>query len=148
MESIKSSVAVVIRAGSADRQGCILAVRRPPDDPELPDVWGLPAASLRAGESWRAAVERAGRDKLGVELSVAAVLREGAGERPGYRLHMMLCEASIKEGEGEPKVPQRVGGVTQYTEWKWADATELVAGARLGSLCCRLYLREEGETWT
>ena len=44
MESIKSSVAVVIRAGSAgsassaDREGGILVVRRPLDDPELPDV--------------------------------------------------------------------------------------------------------------
>ena len=40
----------------------VVVVLRPPDDDELPNVWGLPAASLRANESWEDVVRRAGRE--------------------------------------------------------------------------------------
>ena len=64
---IKQSVSFVIRRGAE-----ILVVLRPPDDLELPSVWGLPAASLRAGESWEDAVVRAGREKIGSRPPAAA----------------------------------------------------------------------------
>lgn len=145
MKSVSRSVAVVIRGDERGPGGRVLSVRRPPDDPDLPDIWGLPAASLREGEGWDAAVERIGRDKLGVELEVAAELREGTLQRAADLLHMKLYEARIVEGE--PEVPQPCRGVTQYVEWRWADPRELAVGARRGSLCCRLYLRELGRGW-
>ena len=45
---MKRSISLVIEGS-----GGILLVRRPDDDESLPGVWGLPAASLRAGESER-----------------------------------------------------------------------------------------------
>jgi hypothetical protein len=144
MKPVQRSVAAVILGGPAaagDPEGVGgrgLAVRRPPDDDALPDVWGLPAATLRPDEDWEAAVRRLGREKLGVALEPGAELREGTLERPSYLLHMKLYEARI--ARGEPSVPQPAAGVTQYVDWRWAAPGELVSGARRGSLCCRLFL--------
>lgn len=135
---VKRSVAFVVRGGEGNASERILLVRRPPDDPELPDVWGLPAASLAPGESWEDAVRRAGREKLGVELRPFRMLHEGWASRPEYRLHMRLFEAAVTAGR--PDVPQRVPGVTQYVEWTWAPPDRLRDAAERGSLCSRLCL--------
>lgn len=133
---LKESVACVVRRAGRPRE--LLAVLRPEDDPDLPGVWGLPAASRRPSESWEDAVARVGRDKLGATLRRGRLLAQGDETRPGYRLRMRLYEAEIEDGE--PRVPQPVAGVTQYASWCWAQGAFLEPGAREGSLCCRLYL--------
>ncbi len=120
-------------------------MRRPPDDEELPSVWGLPAASLRDGESWESGVRRAGVGKLGVTLEPVRELCEGTLERPDYHLHLKLFEARVVAGE--PSVPGPDASVTQYTAWKWVDPGELREAARRGSLCSRLYLEASGLKW-
>ena len=137
---IRRSISVLIRHPESPELA--LAVRRPPDDEDLPDAWGLPAGSLRDGESWQDAVRRAGRDKLGVDLAVDDVLEEGEIVRSGYTLRMRLYEARI--AAGEPHVPQPTAGVTQYTELDWAAPDRFEPAAAAGSLCCRLYLRTIG----
>ncbi|HEX6587815.1 MAG TPA: NUDIX hydrolase [Longimicrobiales bacterium] len=137
---LKRSVSFVIR--HRDRPGVVLAVRRPSDDEDLPDAWGLPAGSLREGESWADAVRRAGREKMGVELEVGDVLEEGSIERASYTLHMRMYEASVVGGV--PSVPQASADVTQYGALDWASADVFVPAAQAGSLCCRLYLRHAG----
>ena len=145
MKPLKQSVAVVIRGASPGLAPSLLTVRRPVDDAELPDIWGLPAATLRDPERWEEAVRRLGHEKLGVRLAVVTELHEGTQERPEYLLHMKLFEARVLEGE--PDVDQPVEGATRYTEWKWSDSDELVSGARKGSLCCRLFLSGLGRGW-
>lgn len=132
--NVKRSVSVAIH----DAAGRVLLVQRPPDDEDLPLAWGLPAATLRAGESWEGAVERAARDKLGVDVVIGDRLAEGHLDRPGYRLEMRLYDASI--ASGGPAVPQKTPGVTQYVAWRWGPAAELAPAASAGSLCSRLYL--------
>jgi ADP-ribose pyrophosphatase YjhB (NUDIX family) len=134
-ESEKRSVSLAVH----DADGRVLQVQRPPDDEDLPLAWGLPAASLRPGEDWRAAVERAARDKLGVAVEPLLVLGQGHLDRPGYRLMMRLYEARLVEGE--PSVPQPAPDVTQYVAWRWGRAADLEPAAAAGSLCSRLYLR-------
>lgn len=138
--AVKRSVSVAI-FDPADRRR-VLVVRRPPDDEELPDLWGLPAASLRPGESWEDAVRRAGREKLGVELEVREELNRGSTARAGYTLEMRLLEARIVSGS--PAVPQPAPGVTQYRAWAWGEAAALEPAATRGSLCCRLFLERAG----
>ena len=111
---------------------------RPPDDKDLPDVWGLPAGSLCPGEDWADAARRAGREKLGVELEVGDELRRGTLERAAYTLEMRLLAGRVVAGE--PAVPQPNPAVTQYAAWKWADPSELEPAAARGSLCSRLFL--------
>lgn len=122
-------------AGGAPRW---LLVRRPADDPDLPGMWGLPAGSHTAGETDEALVRRIGREKLGVEAADLGRLSEGHVDRTGYRLEMRLHAARIVAGD--PRVPQPVPGVTQYSRWDWKPPAELRAGADRGSLCCRLAL--------
>lgn len=134
-EPLKRSVSVVVWSGDGDR---LLAVRRPPDDEELPGAWGLPAASLRGDEGWRDAARRVGPEKLGVELEVGARLREGEARRADHLLRMRLFEARIVEGR--PSVPRDDPRVTQYVEWAWAAPDRLREAAERGSLCSRLCL--------
>jgi methylated-DNA-protein-cysteine methyltransferase-like protein len=120
----------------------ILQVRRPPDDADLPDAWGLPAASLQPGESWHDAARRAARDKLGVLMHIGRELNRGSIRRGATHLVMRLFDATITSGE--PQVPQPVAGVTQYTALRWDTTDALRPAARQGSLCCRLQLDAEG----
>lgn len=143
MKPEKRSVAVVVR--EPDARDRILAVLRPEDDEDLPSSWGLPAASLRPGESWEEAARRAGREKLGVSLRVDGAVGEGRLEREDYVLRMRVFAAEIVEGE--PEVPQPVEGVTRYRDWRWAPAERLVPAARAGSLCSRIYLRSRDLAW-
>ena len=138
----RRSISFVVRHASAPELA--LAVRRPPDDVDLPNAWGLPAGSLRGDESWEDAVRRAGREKLGVELDVGEVLEEGTLERAGYTLHMRLYAARI--ASGTPSVPQEVAGVTQYSALDWLPSGRFVPAAQAGSLCCRLYLKSSGSS--
>lgn len=133
---MKAMALVIEEPGSCGATSRWLLVRRPPDDPDLPGVWGLPAGSRAEGETDEALVRRIGREKLGVEVADLGCLSEGHLDRPGYRLEMRLHAARIVVGE--PRVPQSVPGVTQYSEWGWKPPGEVQAGADRGSLCCRL----------
>jgi hypothetical protein len=135
---VRRAVSVAVHA--PDEPGQVLIVRRPPDDDELPDSWGLPAASLRPGEDWAAAARRALRDKLGVPLDVTAELNHGMIERKTYLLDMRLLAGTIT---GEPHVPQPHPDVTQYTAWRWGRSEDLIPAAEKGSLCSRLYIATE-----
>lgn len=168
MKPVKRSVAVVVRrpggpAGGAPASGGapagegipagedalagreFLIVRRP-DDPEdlLAGAWGLPAVSLRDGEDERAAVVRAGRVKLGVELAVGARIGEKTADRGGYLLRLADYEATVLAGV--PAVPQPDDSITQYTECRYtADAGPLAEAAARGSLCARVFLEDNSK---
>jgi 8-oxo-dGTP diphosphatase len=125
MRPTKHSVALLIRKGDE-----ILAIRRPDDDDELPGVWGLPAGTIRGGETVQDLINRIGREKLGVNLKPLRVLSQGAQDRTKYRLEMELWEVSM---EGNPVNP----------EWKWATVDLLRPGMAAGSLCCELAIKSE-----
>jgi 8-oxo-dGTP diphosphatase len=135
MKPIKRSVAFVIYNANRKR---ILAVQRPSDDDNLPDVWGLPAGTLKENESFNDAVERSAKEKLGVTVEIIKLLNEGKIERNKYTLFMKEYEVKILKGK--IVVPQNVKGITQYQKYKWATPKILVAAAQKGSLCSRLYL--------
>jgi|TARA_B100001750_G_scaffold234714_1_gene236395 ADP-ribose pyrophosphatase YjhB (NUDIX family) len=136
--TVKRSIALVIENQTEEGVRWLL-VRRPSDDHDLPNIWGLPAGSYGEGETEEALVARIGHDKLGVELSSSIeLLAEGSDSRTGGELVMRLYSAGIVSGQ--PEVPQAIGGVTQYTEWAWGLPEDLAHGASCGSLCCELGL--------
>ena len=146
---VKRAVSLAVPESWAEEgtAGRVLAVLRPPDDPELPGLWGLPATSLEEGEHWEEALVRAGLEKLGVNVEPVRMLAEGTQDRPGaagpsegvgYTLHMRVFQARILRGK--PLVPQSEGSGTQYREWRWAEPGALRPAADRGSLCTRLYL--------
>jgi predicted TIM-barrel fold metal-dependent hydrolase len=136
MKPAKHSVAVVVRGDG----GTFLAVRRPhdPADP-LAGLWGLPAVTLRDGEDERAAVARAGRVKLGVELRAGEKIGEQTADRGSHLLRLADYEATVVSGT--PSVPQPDGSMTQYVECVFtSDPRLLAAAADKGSLCARIFL--------
>jgi uncharacterized protein len=142
MAMIKRSVAVVVRGPEA---GTFLVVKRPddPGDP-LAGVWGLPAVTLADGEDERAAVVRAGRDKLGVELAPGGRLGQASADRGDYLLVLADYEAAIVGGT--PSVPQSDASVTQYVEWRYAaDPAVLAEAAARGSLCAQVFLEDNSK---
>jgi ADP-ribose pyrophosphatase YjhB (NUDIX family) len=140
LKPLKRSVSLVIEGPAG-----VLLVRRPDDDDSLPGLWGLPAASLREGESEHEALVRAGHEKLGVEVEpLRPIGEEEEAERAGYRIAMRDWAATI--AAGEPEVPQ-AGEGTQYVEWRWGDPAELAPAARAGSVCARVLLRALGSSW-
>lgn len=141
MGRIKKSVSLAI----FNEDGAVLLVKRPADDEDLPNAWGLPAASLGEGESWIEAAKRAGHEKLGVELEVEGELNAGSLERATYQLDMKLFRARIMSGKptlahSHSPIAQLPCSHTQYQEWKWGTEKELEPAANAGSLCCRLFL--------
>lgn len=133
-------VSVVIHEGG-DSSGRVLAVRRPDEPGEAyRGMWGLPAATVGEGETLEQAVERLGRQKLGMTLEIVREIARGSQEREDGDLSMVLYE--VRAQEKEPKLarawdPQ---GVTYYTKWRWAEPSMFESTAKAGSLCCRLFL--------
>lgn len=136
---VKRSVALVVYPPG--ERGRFVVVRRPtgPEE-ELPDVWGLPAATLRLGETDEEAVHRLSRTKLGTAVRVVGELAQGAQDRPGYRLEMTVYEAELAGPEPNLPHPPPEPEVTYYTAWRWADSRALVEACERGSLCARLAL--------
>jgi ADP-ribose pyrophosphatase YjhB (NUDIX family) len=134
---LKQSVSVAIR--NKEKPDQVLTVLRPANDEDLPNVWGLPAGTLRPGENWSDAVRRVGLEKLGVQLKVGDELEHGSTERRNYRLEMRLFEAEIEKGN--PFVPQPDVEHTQYAKWRWGTGEDLQPAAQRGSLCCKLFLK-------
>jgi predicted TIM-barrel fold metal-dependent hydrolase/ADP-ribose pyrophosphatase YjhB (NUDIX family) len=139
MDPIKHSVAVAVRGPEA---GTFLLVRRP-DDPADPlaGVWGLPAVTLAPGEGELDGVIRAGRDKLGVQLTPTRRIGTTTGTQNGVALRLTEYEAMLIHGT--PVVPQGDSSVTQYTACRYtAEPAELAEAASRGSLCAQLFLAD------
>ena len=128
-----------------DSRGRVMAVRRPEEAGEsFGGMWGLPAATVGEDETAEDAVRRLGIQKLGMTLTVGDEMRRGSQEREDGELEMVLFVATA--AEDEPKLVREwdAKGVTYYTKWKWAEASVFEPTAKAGSLCCQLFLDEQG----
>ena len=144
MPPTKYSVAAVVRR--PDGRDEFLAVRRPPDDDRLPDVWGLPAVSLRPGELPEAGLRRVGIEKLGVELEPLRLLGIKWMDRGDHELILMDIEAGIVAGE--PSVRLSRSPSTRYVDQRWTtDLLLLRDAASRGSLCCQILLDGAGVSY-
>lgn len=141
MGPLKESIAVLIRSTSDPAR--ILLVRRPRTDPELPGIWGLPAVTLRTGESDAEALERLARQKLGSTLCSIRLCRTGEQQRQHYRLRMRLYEAVLCQAEPTLPPPGSLPAVTLYEAWRWGSLSELSTSAAAGSLCSLLALEHD-----
>ena len=137
-KSIKRSISLAIFKKDAPNK--LLLVKRPEDDPELPGLWGLPAASFRPGESLSDVAERIGKDKLGAKLIPGKMLRRGTQERAEYILEMELYLAHMEGSPDLPKATHRDADITLYDDWRWATPKAIEPSAEKGSLCSQLLL--------
>jgi ADP-ribose pyrophosphatase YjhB (NUDIX family) len=107
-------------------------------------MWGLPAGTLRKGESYEEAIRRTARHQLGVEVEVLGECAAGSSDRGTHLVEMRLFEARIVAGR-----PQ-VRGVDPdghgYIDVQWSGPDVLRPTRERGSLCCRLVAEWLGRT--
>ena len=130
-----------------DDRSNFFITKRPLNDKSMPGYWGFPAASKENDqELWEETVRRAAKTKLGVKVKIVKYLGEMTMDRGKYIL--ILRDYEVEVISGEPKVPQKVKGVTQYIDQKWTNETaEIIKSAQDGSLCTRIFLRSKGIKW-
>ena len=137
---IKESVAFV----AENEQGQFLAVQRPDDDDHLPNVWGLPAGSLRSDETAEDTIRRSARDKLGIAVTNITFVGEETADRGDHTLHLREYSVDIPEGE-VISITSRDPEVSLYQAFTFSDdPTLLQEAAQKGSLCSIIFLKNKG----
>ncbi len=138
---VRCAIAAVVRHPI---DGRFLAVRRPADDDRLPNVWGLPAVTLRPGELPEDGLRRVGSEKLGTQLQPVRLVGFKSSDRGDYELILMDIEARV--GAGEPDVASATTDATRYVAQQWVESVEILRrGAALGSLCCQIMIDAASE---
>jgi ADP-ribose pyrophosphatase YjhB (NUDIX family) len=114
----------------------ILVVRRSPNDRYFPNMWGIPAGTLRKRESYEQAIQRTARDKLSIDVEVLGQRGAGSSDRGTHVVEMCLYEVRILAGT--PQIREVDPAGHGYTEVQWAKPDILDSTRERGSLCCRL----------
>jgi ADP-ribose pyrophosphatase YjhB (NUDIX family) len=114
----------------------LLVVRRSPNDRYFPNMWGIPAGTLRNGEGCEEAIQRTAKHRLGIEVEVLGERAAGSSDRGTHVVEMRLFEARIVTGDPHIRDPNLEGH--GYTEVQWGKPDILQATRERGSLCCRL----------
>lgn len=139
MKPFKFSVAIALK----NNKGEILAVRRPSHDDSLPNVWGLPAVTIRPSESPEEAAKRVGSEKLACTVEPVGFIGIKSAERKSFRLILMDIEAKV--ATGNPQVTASQTTATKYIEQKWTnDISVFKEAAQKGSLCSQILLDSAG----
>lgn len=144
MKPTKFSIAVVLL--NPENTSEFLAVKRPPDDDSLPNVWGLPALTVKNGELPEEAVTRLGIEKLATNIEADSFIGIKRAERTIYELILMDISAKLKGIQ--PSVKDASTSGTKYVDQKWTSNYDILKeAASKGSLCSRIFLESKGLTW-
>lgn len=136
MKPTKLAVAFYI-----EDDGKFTAVKRNDDDQSFPGVWGLPAGSLQNSEDFEAAVRRAAKTKLGID--VGSMRFEGEMEIEREKYFTRLREYRIIDFSG---VPTLQNGNEYYAELTWQSDPEIFREpAKQGALCSRIFLKNRAK---
>lgn len=111
----KDVVSLVIFRDSSREE--FLSVKRPEDDENRPGEWGLPSTTVKEDEDWKDAVRRAGRKKLGADVTIGKLMSEGGQARDGYnvKLRNYLVEADTED----INIDKEDAEGTNYEKWSW-----------------------------
>lgn len=137
MDRIKCSVAVYLLNPKNEKE--FLAIKRPSDDDALPNLWGLPAVTLKQYELPEQAVIRIGIEKLNTIIEPVSFLGIKSANRKSYKLILMDIKAKLIGHE--PVVADSKTKNTKYVDQKWtSDLSLLKESASKGSLCSQILL--------
>lgn len=148
-KDIKYTVAVVLKKSKDSDE--YLIVRRPADDKDLADTWGLPAVTLMAGELPEQGAIRACKEKLGCTATPERFLGIMFQKRNSYDIFLMDIEMILDDNE-TADTSKADTEHTAYSGYKWShDSTEMMAAAKGGSCCASIFLTDRGllerENW-
>jgi len=144
MNPTKFSIAAVVV--NPDNSLEVLAVKRPPTDEVLPNVWGFPAITPVERELPELAVKRLGVEKLATDIESISFLGIKYTERTTYNLILMDIEAQLVGKY--PSVATAITTGTKYVDQQWtSDYSIFTEAASKGSLCCQIFLESKGIAW-
>lgn len=124
----------------------ILGVLRPETDRELPNIWGLPAGAAKEGEMPEETVRRIGIEKLDTEIEPVSQVGIKSHDRDTYELILMVIR--VKLIGDRPSVASAKTNGTKYVAQKWVtDYSIFVHGAKMGSICDRIFLESQEICW-
>jgi len=134
-------VAIVLKEKGSDK---FLEVKRPPEDTDLANNWGLPAATMKPGELPEDCAKRVCAEKLGCSAKPTRFIGLMFQKRNAYDLFLMDIEMELT-GVVKPDINKAETENTAYVEQKWTtDPKELLPSAKLGSCCSSIYLTDLG----
>lgn len=138
----KYTVAVVLKKSKDSDE--YLVVRRPAEDKDLADSWGLPAVSLEPGELPEQGAARVCREKLGCTATPDRFLGIMFQKRNAYDIFLMDVEMILDEGQ-VADVAKANTTHTAYSRQEWTtDPMMLMESARAGSCCASLFVTDRG----
>lgn len=141
-KNIKYTVAVVLKK-SQDSDD-FLVVRRPADDKDLADTWGLPAVTLLPNELPEDGARRACQEKLGCNAKPVRFLGLMFQKRNSYDIFLMDIEMVLEEGEIADTAKSHTTH-TAYAGYKWSSNPEdMIEAAKGGSCCASIFLTDRG----
>lgn len=137
MKPIKFAIAIFLVNPNKDKE--FLIVKRPADDDRLPNVWGLPAVTVKDSELPEGVVRRIGREKLNTDVEPTEFLGIKRADRGDYDLILMDVKARLTGKEPSVQKAQTIN--TKYVDQKWTnDMSLLIEAASKGALCSQIVL--------
>ncbi len=141
-KEIKYTIAIVLKKSKDSNE--FLVVRRPADDKDLADSWGLPAVTLKSGELPEEGAMRVCREKLGCQATPVRFLGIMFQKRNSYDIFLMDIEMILTPGQ-IADVAKSDTTRTAYTGQQWTtDSMTLMDSARAGSCCASIFLTDRG----
>lgn len=138
----KYTVAVVLKKSKDSDE--FLVVRRPKDDKDLADSWGLPAVTLESGELPEQGAMRVCREKLGCTATADRFLGVMFQKRNTYDIFLMDIEMILDAGH-TADVEKADTEHTAYVRQEWTtDPMMLMESARHGSCCASIFMTDRG----
>lgn len=139
---IKYVVAVILKRPNDSTH--FLEVKRPDEDKDLANSWGLPAVTLDPGELPEDGARRVCRDKLVCSAKPVRFLGVMMQKRNSYDIVLMDIEMVLTE-DTKPDVHASNTTHTKYVSQHWTDNYDnMLASASHGSCCSSILLTDRG----
>jgi ADP-ribose pyrophosphatase YjhB (NUDIX family) len=139
---LKYVVAIILRNVHNPHE--FLTVKRPADDSDLQNAWGLPAAPVRQGELIEEAAARVCFEKLHCRARPLRFIGAMSQQRNNYDICLIDIEMTLDELT-PPDVHKAQTTGTKYVAQKWTtDPLDLMPSAKHGSCCSSIFLTDQG----
>ena len=117
--------ALAVKALVADREGCILAIRRSVESKQFGGDWDLPGGKVDPGESFDAPAREVA-EETGLTISLTGVAGATEYDCPAVRLAVLFIEAAVQSG--------RVRLSSEHDDYAWVEKGKLIEVGFAGQL--------------